>query len=303
VETTERTSSAGASGGRGETRATPPARVLVVVSAADRIPLREGGAEATGIWLSELTEPTEAMLAAGFQLEFATPGGRVPTVDPASYGLTYWLTPARRDAARRSYERLLELGLAQPTPLEELALDRERLSELDALFVPGGHAPMVDLLRRDAFEGDALNEVFGALLEFFHETGRPTGLICHAPAALAAAPRIDGRWLYDGYRMTCVKTAADRMLESVPLVRRFDGHVKEYAADVLRAAGGRVEQTRLPVGRKVVEDRELITAQDPYSAKAMGKAFVEKVLGHVRERAAAGLAEIPASAGTRGRRV
>jgi putative intracellular protease/amidase len=110
-------------------------------------------------------------------------------------------------------------------------------------------------------------------------------LICHAPAALAAAPRIDGRWIYDGYRMTCIKTVVDRMLEDVPLVRRFQGHIKEYPTELLVAAGAKIEQTKLPAGKKVVVDRELITGQDPYSAKAMGDAFVDKVLGAVREPA------------------
>src|SRR6266540_1803979 len=114
-----------------------------------------------------------------------------------------------------------------------------------------------------------------------------TGLICHAPAALAAAPRIDGRWIYDCYRMTCIKTAVDRMLEDMPLVRRFQGHIKEYPTEILVAAGAKIEQTKLPAGKKVVVDRELITGQDPYSAKAMGKAFVDKVFRAVREPAPA----------------
>lgn len=266
----------------------PPARVLVVVSAADRMPLREGGEEPTGTYLGELTEPTDAMLDAGFELRFATPGGRAPTIDRTSYSLMYWnLSRAKLNAAKRSYQCLLELGLAKPVPLEEIARDHVRLADFDAVFVPGGHAPMVDLLHRDPFVDDSLNDDFGALLRFFHEAGRTTGLICHAPAALAAAPRIEGRWIYDGYRMTCVKTAADRMLEDMPLFRRFQGHVKEYATELLAAAGAKIEQTKLPIGNKVVEDRELITGQDPYSAKAMGKAFVDKVLRAVREAAPA----------------
>jgi hypothetical protein len=36
-----------------------------------------------------------------------------------------------------------------------------------------------------------------------------------------------------------------------------------------------------------VVHRELITGQDPYSAKAMGQAFVDKVLSAVREPAPA----------------
>lgn len=253
-------------------------RVLVVVSAADRLPLREGGDDPTGTYLGELIEPTDAMLDAGFQLFFATPGGKVPTIDGTSCSLMYFgMSRRKRDAALASYTRLLECGLATPAPLDEVAHDTERLARFDALFVPGGHAPLVDLLHRDAFADDSLNEDFGALLQYFHAQQRTTALICHAPAALAAAPEIDGRWIYDGYRMTCFKTVVDAMLCTVPLARRFRGHLQEDPTQLLRSRGAHVEQTRLPMGSLVVEDRELLTGQDPYSAKALGSALVAKI--------------------------
>jgi putative intracellular protease/amidase len=255
-------------------------RVLVVVSAADRVPLRGGGEAATGTDLRELTEPTAAMLEAGFELAFATPAGRAPTIDPASCSLLNWsLSRAKRERGQRAYERLLALGLASPVALEAIASDDQLLAGFDAVFVPGGHAPMADLVH---------SEAFGVLVRFFHERGRATGLICHAPAALVAAPAIDGRWIYDGYRMTCVKTIVDRMLETMPLVRRFHGRLAAYPAELLAAAGATVEQTKLPVGSKVVVDRELVTGQDPYSAAAIGKAFVEKVLRGAPEGAGGG---------------
>lgn len=264
-----------------------PVRVLVVVSSAAELPLREGRREPTGTYLGELVEPTDAMLDAGFELSFATPGGRIPTIDGTSLSLMYCgLSRKKRDEALHSYTRLLELGLGSPIALEEIAHDTERLARFDALFIPGGHAPLVDLLHRDAFSDDSLNDHVGALLAFFHETGRTTGLICHAPAALAAAPAPGGRWLYDGYRMTVFKTIVDRMLEEIPLARRFHGHLKEYPAELLRQAGARIEQTTLPMGSKVVEDRELITGQDPYSAHALGKAFVAKARRATRESSA-----------------
>jgi putative intracellular protease/amidase len=260
------------------TGSSPASEILVVVSAANRIALREGTFHPTGTYLGELTEPAAAMLAAGFKLAFATPGGKRPTIDPASYNLALWrFSPRRLRDAKRTYQRLLDLGLVKPRRLEDLAHDTDRLARFDGLFVPGGHAPMVDLLHRDASIDESLNEDFGALLANFHRTGRTTGLICHAPAALAAAPSSDGRWIYDGYRITCIKTVADRLLEEIPGYG-VDGHFKEYATEVLAAAGAKLEHTRLPAGSWVVEDRELITGQDPFSAKAFGRAFVEKVL-------------------------
>lgn len=253
-------------------------RVLVVVSAAARIPLQNGRTEPTGTYLGELVEPTDALLKAGFKLSFATPGAGIPTIDGTSCSLMYFgLSRSRRDGALASYTRLLQLGLANPAKLEEIAHDQGRLADFDAVFVPGGHAPLVDLLYRDAFSGNVLNDDFGALLQYFHDAQRPTCLICHAPAALAAAPSVDGRWIYDGYRMTCFKTPVDTMLSTVPLVRRFHGRLIDDPTELLVSRGAKVEQTLLPMGSKVVEDRELITGQDPYSAKALGAAFVDKL--------------------------
>lgn len=252
--------------------------MLVVVSAAERIPLQNGRSEPTGTYLGELIEPTDAMLAAGFELVFATPGGKIPTIDGTSCSLMYFgLSRRRRDAALASYTRLLELGLGAPAKLEDLAHDDGALSRLDAVFVPGGHAPLVDLLYRDAFTDDSPNTDFGTLMQYFHDRQLPTALICHAPAALAAAPAVDGRWIYAGYRMTCFKTVVDTMLETLPLARRFHGRLHVDPAELLASRGGEIAQTRLPMGSKVVDDRELLTGQDPYSAKALGAAFVDKV--------------------------
>ncbi|MFD7994216.1 DJ-1/PfpI family protein [Streptomyces mexicanus] len=217
------------------------------------------------------------MLKAGFELPFATPGGKVPTIDGTSCSLLYFgLSRHRRDAAPAGLTRLLTLGLGSPADLAVLARDGHRLAEYDAVFVPGGHAPLVDLLH-DASVDDSLNDHFGALMQHFHDTEKPTCLICHAPAALAAAPSVGGRWIYDGYRMTCFKTIVDTMLETIPIARRFPAPLKEDPTRLLTARGAKVEQTLLPMGSKVVEDRELITGQDPYSATALGKAFVGKV--------------------------
>lgn len=254
--------------------------VLVVVSAADRLPLHGGATAPTGTYLGELVEPTDALRAAGVRLSFATPGGRAPTIDGTSCSLLYFgFSREKRDAAFSSYARLLDAGLGRPIALERLAERPAALDDVDALFVPGGHAPLVDLLYRDAHTGARYNDDFGTVLAHFHAAGKPTGLICHAPAALAAAPVVDGHWLYEGYRMTCFKTVVDTALQTIPVARRFKGRLFEPdPAGMLRELGAQVEQTRLPMGSRVVVDRELVTGQDPYSAKEFGAIFTRRVL-------------------------
>ncbi|WP_067651099.1 DJ-1/PfpI family protein [Nocardia harenae] len=271
-----------------------PSHVLVVVSAADRLPLQGGGDAPTGVYLGELVAPAAALRAAGVRLSFATPGGRVPTLDGTSCSLAYFgFSRAARDAAFATFARLLDAGLGTPVPLEKL----HTVDQYDGLLVPGGHAPLVDLLYRDAHTGAALNGDFGALLAHFHAAGKPTGLICHAPAALAAAPEEDGRWLYAGYRMTCFKTVVDTMLQTIPLARRFPGRLFEPdPARLLRELGAEVEQTLLPMGSKVVVDRELVTGQDPYSAREFGAVFTRQLRAAERAGLDGVRTEAPASA-------
>ena len=70
----------------------------------------------------------------------------------------------------------------------------EEMAEFDAVFVPGGHGPMVDL----ADNPDATR-----LLQILHRKGATVASLCHGPAALlAAGGRDDGQWLFEGYRLT-----------------------------------------------------------------------------------------------------
>jgi len=54
----------------------------------------------------------------------------------------------------------------------------EGLDRYAAVFVPGGQAPVVDLMQ---------DPDVGTILRHFHEHQKPTALLCHGPIALAAA--------------------------------------------------------------------------------------------------------------------
>lgn len=96
-----------------------PGKVLVVLSAANSIPLMEGGTHPTGIFLGELTEPAEAMAQAGYQLVFTSPGGRAPTIDSDSLRYVYWGQSKKRlEHAKGFYTKLVEAGLNSPIPFD-----------------------------------------------------------------------------------------------------------------------------------------------------------------------------------------
>lgn len=262
------------------------AKILVYVSSATAVPYREGGTHPVGVFLGELTEPLEPMLAAGHEITFVSPDGRGPHIDKNSFRLMYWRFNRRKmEHARRFYEeKLIPLGIETPYRLGDvlakpgdLLLPVVTPSQFDSLFVPGGHAPMTDILYKNWLEGEEINEQTGWLLRHFHDNQKPTVLICHAPSALAAAQVVNGKWQYEGYSMTCVNTLSEFLIEEVWPFKVMHGHLPDYPQRILEKKGGRLRQCWVPMLSHVVEDRELLTGQDPYAAVELGKRWKTKL--------------------------
>lgn len=254
------------------------ANILVYVSSAKAVPYREGGTHAVGVFLGELTEPLEPMIAAGYHLTFVSPDGNPPHIDKNSFRLMYWgFSRKKVNHAKKVYEKLKTLGIEKPMKLTDLLNDKEKLNSFDSLFVPGGHAPMTDILYKNWLKGEELNEETGKILAYFHERQRPTALICHAPSVLATASESNGNWLYKGYQMTCVTMVSEFLIEEVPPFKVMEGHIPDYPEKILARKGAVMKQLNIPMLSNVVEDRELITGQDPYAAVELGEKWKKKL--------------------------
>jgi putative intracellular protease/amidase len=129
----------------------------------------------------------------------------------------------------------------------------------------------------------------GEILRYVHERGRPTAMLCHGPiAAVAAMPaarefraaltaddavkakELAKAWQYAGYKMTIFSNSEEIWLEKNIL------HAKMYfhMVDALKAAGGDVWVSSVDFEPHVVEDRELITGQNPRSDALVGATLV-----------------------------
>ena len=115
-----------------------------------------------------------------------------------------------------------------------------------AVFVPGGQAPVVDLMQ---------DAELGEILGHFHSKSKPAALLCHGPIAVVAA---------------------------MPCAREF--RAASIAGDKPRAvlwrrAGGMPEATssrrRSISGHSSSRNRELITNQNPCSDRLVGTKLVE----------------------------
>jgi putative intracellular protease/amidase len=159
-----------------QTAAAVRPRVLFIVSRAHQLTMKDGSLHKTGYWAEELLVPYHAFTEAGYDVKFATPVGLAPQPDPRSLS-------AHDDAELR---RIADLR--RPLTLDDVEVDG-----YEAVFVPGGHAPLEDL---------ATDRVSGELLTAALAAGKPVGAVCHGPAALLSARRSDGTPAVAGYRLT-----------------------------------------------------------------------------------------------------
>jgi putative intracellular protease/amidase len=256
--------------------AQPKGRVLVVLSSANDLDLRDGVRYRTGYYLNELAVPVRALVAAGYEPVFATPSGDPPTRDAHSDNASFFGGSAAQLEDAKRFVASFE-GLRTPRTLA--AVRKEGADRFVGIFVPGGHAPMQDLL---------IDRDLGLLLADFHRDRKPTALICHGPiallAAMPAAPAFRDAmiagdtaraqaaslgWPYAGYRIAVFSTAEERNAEGGQL----GGRVAFYPAEALAQAGGKVEVAG-DWRRQVVQDRELITGQNPFSDGELSRLFV-----------------------------
>lgn len=224
--------------------------VLIVLSAADKWTRADGSTYETGVWAEEFIVIDKAFRDAGFQVDLATPGGAAPTID----ALSLQANIVGEETAEFYRRYLATNGARLHNPLELVSVDAR---QYDAIVVPGGHGPVEDLYR-DADMGRVLVEA--------NQAGKLIGSVCHGPAALLAAYEADGRWTFEGRRMTAFTDEEEiefGTAENAPWL----------LAQSLRARGALFEQgpNWAPY---VVADGNLITGQNPASSAALADAII-----------------------------
>jgi putative intracellular protease/amidase len=227
------------------------AKVLFVVSGATYLVLKDGTRHATGYWAEEFATPCKALTGAGHEVVVATPGGTTPNVDMMS------LRPSMAGGEQEALdlEAIIRSAEALRRPLQ---LSDVRLEDYDAVYLPGGHGPMQDL----AFDADA-----GRLLTAALASGKPLALVCHAPAALLST-RIHGESPFSGYRATAYTNEEE---EATELASRVPWLVEDELKDKIG-----IQFSRGPVWEPyMVEDRNLITGQNPSSAAPVAERLLK----------------------------
>ena len=189
----------------------------------------------TGLWLEEFAVPFTAFSKAGASIRVVSPKGGAVPIDPKT-------APTEKD--REKWPAALQ-ALTSTGRLAEVAADR-----FDAVFIPGGHGPMVDLVNDQQLQ---------RLLAAFDRDGKMVAAVCHGPAALLNVRNAAGEPLVKGRKVTGFTNVEERlvMLHSV---------VPFLLEDALKERGANFESALLPFFSHVVRDENLITGQNPASS-------------------------------------
>lgn len=219
--------------------ATEAKNILFLVTGADKMT----SGKATGLWLEEFAVPYDALVDAGYQIEVVTPKGGAAPIDPRSNP-----KPDQAAAWKEAAQRLRETK-----PLSSV-----NAKDFAAVFIPGGHGVMFDLVEDAAAS---------KLIQEFDSQGKPVAAVCHGPAALVKVVRKDGTPLVKSRKLTAFTDAEERAVE-------LDKDMPFLLETRLRELGATVE-TRDNFTAHAVRDGNLITGQNPPSSEATAKLLIE----------------------------
>jgi putative intracellular protease/amidase len=227
-------------------------KILMVISAASTLQLADGSTHPTGFWAEEVATSHRVLKAAGVQVDIATPGGAKPTVDALSLSEQGGVSAADAEEFQAYLDDIAK-ELATP-----LALSDVTVGDYDAIYIPGGHAPMADLAQ-DADLGRLLNEA--------DARGKTVAALCHGVAGLLSASKADGSFTFAGRDLTSFTDEEERqggLGENTPF----------FVESRLRERGA-VPRTGAAWSNTVVVDGNLITGQNPQSSTATAESVLK----------------------------
>lgn len=143
------------------------------------------------------------------------------------------------------------------TPLSEFL---GKSDEFAAIFYPGGHGPMFDLVN---------DKTSHKIIQEFYKAGKPVASVCHGPIAFVNVD-IDGKPLLRGRDVAGFSNEEEdqvQMTKAMPVLLE----------DEIKRVGGNYVKADQAWGEKLAVDGQVITGQNPASAHAVGVAIAKAI--------------------------
>ncbi|WP_220488856.1 type 1 glutamine amidotransferase domain-containing protein [Pseudoalteromonas sp. SR43-3] len=205
----------------------------------------------TGFWLGELTHPYYVLADAGFEVDVASIDGGMAPIDPKS------LDFSDENNARFINDKKLMASIINTKAIEDVNSE-----DYQAVVYVGGHGTMWDFSN---------NERINKLTVSIYERGGIVSAICHGPAALTDVKLSNGQYLVKGKKLAVFTNEEESnvgLTEVVPFSLQ----------DTLMSKGAK-HIYGAPWTVNVVNDRRVITGQNPQSARKVGEEILTGLKG------------------------
>lgn len=215
-------------------------KILIIVSNANVIGPRN---RRTGTVLPEVAHPYAEFARAGYQIDFASLTGDTPYLDLLNL-------------ADDPDNLVFLTGKGWASMQKASKLSDVDVGAYDAIFVPGGLAPLVDMP-----EDPLLKKVIAET----YERGAVVGAVCHGPVAFLNVRLSDGTYLVSGRNIASFTNEEE------------DQYAKNDVPFLLETAlteQGAIFHAASPWSANSIADGRVVTGQNPASAKGVGEKMV-----------------------------
>ncbi|GAA4766576.1 type 1 glutamine amidotransferase domain-containing protein [Microbacterium gilvum] len=196
----------------------------------------------TGLWLSELAHAWKVFEGRGFEQVIVSPAGGPSPLEPRSLKF-----PTYDRIAKAWHDDPARMALLENT----LRPDQVDPADVDAISFTGGHAVMYDFPDSEGLQ---------SITREIWERGGIVSSVCHGYCALLNTRLSDGSLLVEGRKVTGFAWREE-------VLARVDELVPFNAEEEMKNRGAHYEKAILPFVSYAVVDGNLVTGQNPGSAK------------------------------------
>jgi len=216
-------------------------KVLIIVSNANAIGPNN---RRTGTFLPEVAHPYAEFDAANYQIDFASLTGDTPYLDALNLA---------DDPQNLSFLT----GKGWTAMQKAVKLADADVSAYDAIFIPGGLAPMVDMPE---------NELLKKVIKEAYERQDIVGAVCHGPVSLLNVKLSDGTYLLAGKNVTSFTNEEENNYAVADVPFLLQTALEEQGAKFQEAT---------PWSAHSVADGNLVTGQNPASATGVAQKMIK----------------------------
>ena len=218
-----------------------PKKVLIIASNTSAIGPRQ---RRTGIYLPEVAHPYAEFDRANYQIDFASLTGAPPCLDALHL-------------ADDPDNLAFLVGKGWAAMLKSAKLADVDVGQYDAIFVPGGLAPMADMP-----EHPLLKQV----IKETYERGAVVAAVCHGPVSLLNVVLTSGAYLLAGKQVTSFTNEEEENYAKADV---------PFELETALTNQGAIFHKVTPWQPNSLADGNLVTGQNPASAKGVA----EKMIG------------------------